>query len=69
MVTNTKSANSAFGIRSLGPNVTVRVKNSEIAGNDTGLSFSGGGALLTFGDNAVRANATDGTFSGPVALQ
>jgi hypothetical protein len=49
--------------------VTVRVKNSEIAGNGTGLSFSGGGALLTFGDNAVRANATDGTFSGNVALQ
>jgi hypothetical protein len=69
MVTNTKSVNNAFGIRSLGPNVTVRVKNSDLMGNGTGLSFSGGGALLTFGNNAVRTNGTDGAFSGPVALQ
>jgi hypothetical protein len=29
-VTNTKSVNNAFGIRSIGPNVTVRVKNSDM---------------------------------------
>jgi hypothetical protein len=69
MVTNSKSANNAFGIRSIGANVTVRVKNSDVIGNVTGLSFSGGGALLTFGNNAVRANGSDGVFSGPVALQ
>jgi hypothetical protein len=69
MVTNTRSVNNAFGIRSLGPNVTVRANNSDIVGNVTGLSFSGGAALLTFGNNRVRANATDGVFSGPVALQ
>ena len=50
MVTNTKSVNNTFGIRSIGPNVTVRVKNSDIMGNGTGLSFSGGGALLTYGN-------------------
>jgi hypothetical protein len=33
------------------------------------LSFYSGGRLLTFGNNAVRANGTDGVFSGPVALQ
>jgi hypothetical protein len=69
MVTNTKSVNNAFGIRSLGPNVTVRVKNSDVTGNGTGLSFSGGGALLTYGNNAVQANGTDGAFSGAVGLQ
>jgi hypothetical protein len=37
--------------------------------NGTGLNFSEGGALLTFGNNAVRANGADGTFSAPVALQ
>jgi hypothetical protein len=49
--------------------VTVRVDGSGIIGNGTGLSVSGGGALLTFGNNAVRANGTDGAFSGPVGLQ
>jgi hypothetical protein len=69
MVTNTKSANNAIGIRSIGENVTVRAKNSDVMGNSTGLSFYSGGRLLTFGNNAVRANGTDGVFSGPVALQ
>jgi hypothetical protein len=69
MVTNTKSVNNAFGIRSIGPNVTVRANNSDIIGNVTGLSSSGGGALLTFGNNRVRANGADGAFSAPVALQ
>jgi hypothetical protein len=55
LVTNSESVNNAIGIRSIGPNVTVRVKNSDIAGNGTGLSLSSGGALLTFGNNAVRA--------------
>jgi hypothetical protein len=68
-VKNTKSANNAFGIRALGTNVTVRADGSSIVGNTTGLSFSGGAALLTFGNNAVRANGSDGVFSGPVALQ
>jgi hypothetical protein len=70
LVTNTKSVNNNnFGIRSIGANVTVRVNNSDIAGNGTGLSSSGGGALLSFGNNAVRANGSDGVFSGSVGLQ
>ena len=69
LVTNTKSTNNAIGIRSLGPNVTVRVKNSDIVGNGTGLSFGSGGALLTFGNNAVQANGANGAFSGSVGLQ
>jgi hypothetical protein len=68
-VKNTKSVNNAFGIRSIGPNVTVRVDGSSAIGNSTGLSFSGGGVLLTAGNNMVRTNGTDGAFSGPVALQ
>lgn len=69
MVTNTKSVNNQFGVRSFGPNVTVRVDGSKIVGNDNGLVFASGGALLTAGNNMVRANGIDGSFSGSVALQ
>jgi hypothetical protein len=68
-VKNTKSVNNTFGIRSIGPNVTVRVDGSSIMGNSTGLSFSDGGAILSYGNNAVNTNGVDGAFSGPVALQ
>jgi hypothetical protein len=68
-VKNAKSVNNNIGIRSIGPNVTVRVDGSSVIGNGTGLSFSGGGALLTAGNNMVRANGSDGAFSGSVGLQ
>jgi len=68
-VKNSKATNNAIGIRSIGPNVTVRVDGSSVIGNGTGLSFSGGGALLTFGNNAVQANGNNGAFSGSVGLQ
>jgi len=69
MVTNTKLVNNAFGIRSIGPNVTIRVENSDITGNSTGLSFSGGGVLATYGNNAVNVNGSNGAFSGSIPLQ
>ena len=69
LVTNSRSVNNNIGIRSIGPNVTVRVNSSDIAGNGTGLSFSTGGSLLSFGNNRVRANGSDGAFSGSVGLQ
>ena len=69
MVKNTKSANNDFGLRALGPNITIRASNSTITGNDTGLAFVGGGALLTFGNNEVQANGSNGAFSGQVGQQ
>jgi hypothetical protein len=69
MVKNTRSVNNGFGIRSLGSNVTVRVDGSSVIGNSTGLGFSGGGKLLTFGNNNVEANGSNGAFSAPVALK
>ena len=67
MVTNTKSVNNQFGARAVGPNVTIRVENSKLTGNNTGLSFSSGGALLSAGNNIVEANGTNGTFSGSIS--
>lgn len=68
-VSNTKSVNNAYGIRSIGPGVTARVKNSEIVGNNTGIATSGGGALLSSGGNSVQANGSNGSFTGSVPVQ
>jgi hypothetical protein len=69
MVTNTASANNGFGIRSIGPNVNVRVENSKVIGNGTGVTSLNGGGLVTFGNNVVRANGSDGGFTAAAALQ
>jgi hypothetical protein len=69
LVTNSKSANNGFGIRSLGPGVTVRVDGSKVVGNSTGLGLSGGGALLSAGNNIVEANAVNGAFSGAITFK
>lgn len=69
MVKSTKSVNNNIGIWSVGTNVTVRVDGSSVIGNTTGLSFGSGGALLTFGNNSVVANGSNGAFSGSVGLQ
>ena len=70
LLDRTLSANNGnFGARVIGTGATIRLNNSSIVGNVTGLGNFSGGALLTFGNNAVRANGTDGAFSGPVALQ
>jgi hypothetical protein len=69
MVRNTTSANNNYGVRSLGPNVTVRLDSSSVIGNAAGLSFAGGGALLSYGNNNVDANGSNGAFSGSAALK
>lgn len=69
MVRATRSANNAYGIRSIGPNVTMRVEGSTVTGNGTGLAASGGGALLSLGGNAVQANGAKGAFTGSLALE
>jgi hypothetical protein len=35
-----------------------------IAGNGIGLAFGSGGSLLSFGNNAGKANGANGAFSG-----
>jgi hypothetical protein len=68
-VADSRSINNAYGIRSIGPNVTVRVDNSKVIGNGTGLAVSGGAALLSAGNNTVEANGTNGVFTGSFSLK
>jgi hypothetical protein len=68
-VTNTRSTNNGFGLRSFGTNVTVRADRSTIIGNGTGLTSGSGGALLSAGTNVVEANGINGAFSGALSLK
>jgi hypothetical protein len=66
-VSGSASSNNAYGIRAIGPNVTVRVEDTKITGNNTGLAASGGGGLLSYGNNKVDANGSNGAFTGSAA--
>lgn len=68
-VSGSASSNNVYGIRSIGPNVTVRVENSKIIGNGIGVSALSGGALLSAGNNYVQANGNNGVFSGSMPAQ
>lgn len=66
-VSGSASSNNAYGIRAIGPGVTVRVEDTKIIGNNTGLAASGGGAMLSYGNNKVDANGSNGAFTGSAA--
>jgi len=55
---------SAEGVVSAFAGLTVRVSNSTITGNLTGLLPDSGGLLLTRRNNTVESNNTDGAFTG-----
>jgi len=56
--------NSSEGVVSAFAGSTVRVSNSTITGNLTGLLPASGGLLLTRRNNTVENNNTDGAFTG-----
>jgi hypothetical protein len=55
----------------LGATNTVRVSDTRIVGNTVGLAAAGTGTsvLLSFGDNKLAGNGTDGAFTGTIAKQ
>ena len=56
--------NGSEGVVSAFAGSTVRVSNSTITGNITGLLPASGGLLLTRRNNTVEGNDTDGAFTG-----
>jgi Calx-beta domain-containing protein len=57
---------NGWGIKADNPNAKVRITNCTIAGNSNGLTTSGGGNILSFGNNK---NADNGTPTGIVTRQ
>ena len=69
MVTNTTiSGNANFGIRTVSGVPVLRVGNTTITANGTGVSLSAG-AVNSYGTNRLNGNNTEGVFSGPLLLQ
>jgi len=62
---STIANNSGIGILASGAAARLRVGNTTITGNGTGLSFGGGAIVNTYLDNRLDGNTTDGAFTAP----
>jgi len=75
LVDSVVANNVGTGINAVGPTGLTRVGNTTITGNTTGIAFSGGATLLSFGDNRLIGNPigfgapANGTFSGADILK
>jgi hypothetical protein len=57
----TSSHNGDQGIRAAnGAGAIIRLSDSNITGNGTGTSASGGGQILSYGNNRINGNTADG---------
>lgn len=68
-VERTTVSGNNFGLVATGANAGMLVRNSFITYNNTGLFTTASGVLLSYRDNSLNANTTDGAFSGTVGLQ
>jgi hypothetical protein len=66
MVRDSTIVNNQFGLVS---NALLRITRSTITGNGTGLLILGGGNIISFGDNSLAGNTTDGLPSNTIMLK
>jgi hypothetical protein len=69
MIDRTASVNNVTGIFVQGAGATVRIGDSTVSGNGTGLSTSSGGVINSYGTNKVHGNNSDGSPTGTIALK
>ena len=70
MVDRSASVNNLAGIRAgTSAGATVRIGDSTVNGNGTGLDPVSGGAILSYGTNKVDGNDNDGNPTGAVNLR
>lgn len=63
------SGNSSTGIASQDVGATVQVTGSTISDNGFGVRSLASGTLISFGDNVLANNTTNGTFTSTVTKQ
>lgn len=66
-VTDSVSSDNAGGVNSIGAGAVVIINRSSFYGNGVGLQPLSGGAILSYQNNVVVANSTDGAPTGTVA--
>lgn len=67
-VSNCLVSHNGFGIQAIHGGL-IRVSTSTITRNHTGVSGTFGGTVLTFGNNRLAGNLTEGAFNDSIVLQ
>jgi hypothetical protein len=62
-------SNGNFGVRTLGGGTVVRLSNSTVTANTTGLSPITNSDIVSFGNNVIFGNGTNGAPTSTVALE
>ena len=60
LVTDSNATVNSAGIAATGAQAVVRISNVMVINNRLGLSVSGGGSIVSFGNNRIAGNGTDG---------
>jgi hypothetical protein len=61
--------NGTTGVQSNGANATIRLSFCDVYANGTGLQNSASGKILSFSNNRIRGNGTDGAPTGTETVQ
>lgn len=61
--------NPGGGIRADGKSATIRLNQLVVTGNGTGLEVAGGGTIISFGNNAIAGNVTNGSPTETLQLK
>jgi hypothetical protein len=59
--TSSQNATAGFGVIADGPKTTIALTGSTVMGNINGIGASNGGQLVSFQDNKIILNSTNGT--------
>jgi hypothetical protein len=69
LLQNSIISHNVVGVRSAGAGSEIRVTNTSIYQNTTGIQPAAGGTIISYGDNVLSNNATNGAFSSTDARQ
>ncbi len=69
MLDNVLSAENGVGVFASGGNALVRMSGSTVHGNTQGIQATVGGQVVSFGDNRIRGNVSDGAPTSTVSTK
>jgi hypothetical protein len=70
VIDQTKVANNAAaGLLAAGSGAGIVARNTTVFDNGTGLETASGGGLISYGNNSVAGNTTNGTFTATIGTE